>query len=655
MLSRTYRHRGMGEVAGMKSLFIYRLTIVLCLFIPGKVLSQPDDITLDTSLANTLAIRYPEDYLAAISSQTFYHFEVVNGEIHILETRIDSLIALVNGHKEYFARFYDENSSIETIEKLNNKGKWKTVSYSDDYYHDDTYFHTDVRLIQFGLMFTDKGQIATVKSVKRYKDPKYFTRVYFNDYYPILNRSLSFQYPKGLDIEFREFCFDKLDIIQIKEPPTQSGGKSAVYTCENLPSFEDESFSHSNAYHYPHLIVLTKSYKDENLDLQFFRTTDDVYAWYRGLVQEVDEEDDQLKPMVQELTEGKEDTEKVRSIYYWIKNNIRYIAFEDGVAGYKPEAASSVLKKKYGDCKGMANLTRRMLALAGFDARLAWIGTNRLPYDYSIPSLAVDNHMICALKWKENFIYLDATDKFTGFGEYSESIQGKEVLIENGENYIISSIPIRKASDNKEIAIKEYSIEEGTLKGNGLRQYFGESKSEMLYTLNYTPKKSLQDYFKSYVTNGNVNYKIENLEFSNIDERDSSFEFSYNIAIDNVITSFDEDIYIDLNQEKYLIDSKVSADRKFDFIAPYKYHVEERVNLTIPEGYEVTDMPTAVAINNPDFNISLQFIEQQGKLSYTSIFSIPNSKIRKEHFNAWNEAVDKLKESYSHQVVLTKK
>ncbi len=45
----------------------------------------------------------------------------------------------------------------------------------------------------------------------------------------------------------------------------------------------------------------------------------------------------------------------------------------------------------------MANLTKELLLASGFDARLCWIGTNHIAYDYSTPSMSVDNHMICAL------------------------------------------------------------------------------------------------------------------------------------------------------------------------------------------------------------------------------------------------------------------
>src|SRR5690606_8805548 len=115
--------------------------------------------------------------------------------------------------------------------------------------------------------------------------------------------------------------------------------------------------------------------------------------------------------------------------------------------------------KRYGDCKGMANLTKQMLIEAGFDARLTWIGTNRIAYDYSTPSLSVDNHMICTLYNNNKPIYLDGTEKFNAYKEYANRIQGKQVLIENGDEFILKVVPQVNANFNKETVTYELTLE----------------------------------------------------------------------------------------------------------------------------------------------------------------------------------------------------
>ena len=132
----------------------------------------------------------------------------------------------------------------------------------------------------------------------------------------------------------------------------------------------------------------------------------------------------------------------------------------------------------------MANLIKQMLTLAGFDARLTWIGTKRIAYDYSTPNLSVDNHMICTLIKDGQKIYLDGTESFNSLGSYAERIQGKQVLIENGEECIVATIPVQPASINKEQTNYELRIEGEQLIGKATKCFNGESRSNFLYRYN---------------------------------------------------------------------------------------------------------------------------------------------------------------------------
>ena len=148
------------------------------------------------------------------------------------------------------------------------------------------------------------------------------------------------------------------------------------------------------------------------------------------------------------LKEGLSDKEKIAAIFKWVQSNIQYVAFEDGLAGFKPAAAAGVVKVKYGDCKGIANLLVNLLKSNGFDARHAWIGTRSNNYNYSIPSLVVDNHMICALQYNEKTYYLDATGKSALWEVAPPHLEGKEVMISDGDSFIVNTIPTSKPERN---------------------------------------------------------------------------------------------------------------------------------------------------------------------------------------------------------------
>lgn len=54
----------------------------------------------------------------------------------------------------------------------------------------------------------------------------------------------------------------------------------------------------------------------------------------------------QLKKLVSELTANAQtDEQKTQLIYAWVQNNIKYIAFEDGLGGFVPRSSRRVSKK----------------------------------------------------------------------------------------------------------------------------------------------------------------------------------------------------------------------------------------------------------------------------------------------------------------------
>ncbi|MEO6489675.1 MAG: hypothetical protein ABIO04_07015 [Ferruginibacter sp.] len=100
----------------------------------------------------------------------------------------------------------------------------------------------------------------------------------------------------------------------------------------------------------------------------------------------------------------------------------------------------------------MAHLTKEFLRSIRFDARLCWIGTNHIAFDYSTPSMAVDNHMICALIFQGKTYFLDATENYIGLNEYAERIQGRQVLIVDGDKYIYTKVPSTITSKTYDIS-----------------------------------------------------------------------------------------------------------------------------------------------------------------------------------------------------------
>ncbi|NJM80544.1 MAG: hypothetical protein HC854_14700 [Flavobacterium sp.] len=301
----------------------------------------------------------------------------------------------------------------------------------------------------------------------------------------------------------------------------------------------------------------------------------------------------------------------------------------------------------------MANLTKQMLKLAGFDARLCWIGTKHIAYNYSIPSLSVDNHMICVVIKDGKRYFLDGTEKFNSFKEYADRIQGKEVMIEDGEKFIIDKIPTYDALSNKEIYNVNYTIENETLKGKVDKEFFGESRTSFLYTYNSIKNDKKEEAIKYYISSGDKNYNVSNISTSDLSNRDANVKISYDVAINNHVSSFGDEIYIDLDYDKEYKFLDFS-ERKEDILLNYKAFDDIKITLQIPTGYTVKKLPENVNIKSKDYEISMNFEVKNNSILYHKVFNFKNGIIKKNDFELSKKDFETIKKLYAEQIVLSK-
>ncbi|HXB92956.1 MAG TPA: transglutaminase domain-containing protein, partial [Puia sp.] len=393
-----------------------------------------------------------------------------------------------------WSEMYDDQSRIDGLKIYINGSRDKTLPVKDENYSSGDIFYSDARVCYFTLPFIKKGTSDEVEMEKTMLDPRYFTTVYFTEDQMVQQKTVEIVVPKWMHLEIREMNFAGYHIEKTHRHDDRKDADVYTYTMSNLPAFVSESNSPGPTYIYPHLMILSK-YADCKAGKQlYFSELKDQYAWYRSLVQQIGNDPAVMKKKALEIIYGVSgDLEKVKAVYQWVQENIRYVAFENGLAGFRPDKAQNVLSKKYGDCKGMANLTKNLLTALGFDARLCWIGTDHIAYDYSTPSLAVDNHMICALNYHGKFYFLDATESYIGFGQYAQRIQGRQVLIENGDGFLLQRIPVVGYEQNQVLEQYDLHIDGTTLAGNVHQCWKGENKEDILFHANAIHKNKLQE------------------------------------------------------------------------------------------------------------------------------------------------------------------
>ena len=643
----------------MQKIFLVLLAAFLFL-IPNSKAQVSDD---DEATAYRLKRKYPDEKSAVISDVEEYDFAVGKGDgngpvVTALMNQKVQFISLREATMVQYGEFYNKFSSITKIKQYYKSGNL-FVNYTsknkpiDKSATSGDIFYDDSRVKYFNIIIPKMGMGAMVEVEKEIKDAKYLTRVLFHSNYATNEKIIRFRVPADIQLDFREMNFAGYTITK----STETEGKKTVYTfkMKDLPVMSNEENALPFGYTYPHIIVLVKSFTADGKQEKGFESAADLYKWYRYLYTKADNKTSTLKPKVEELIRGKaNEMEKAKSIFYWVQDNIRYIAFEDGYAGFVPQTAQDVFKNKYGDCKGMANLVTEMLKLAGLDAHMTWIGTKHLPYTYAIPSLCVDNHCISTVFIGGKTYFLDATENYVPIGEYAYRIQGKEALVGKGADHQIIKVPVADINQNKILTQASFTLNDNILKGHLKVTFTGEERTGFHQYFQDLPTDRKKEVLQKMLEFGNDNLNAANVKTSDLSNREIPVVIEGDIDLSNNIIRDDKEIYagIDFFPRKlsaFMPDEKRVNPYEFNSI----YTAEDEIELSLP-GYKIKDLPEAFTQQATDYGFNGSYTQQGNKIVLKKSLSIKTGNIPKKEFTNWKDFLKKLKD-FNNNIVMVEK
>ena len=149
------------------------------------------------------------------------------------------------------------------------------------------------------------------------------------------------------------------------------------------------------------------------------KTWDDVAAWYRELSSESTVAGEKITDLAFRLTSNSHsETEKVRAIYRWVQEHIRYVSIAIGIGAFKAHNCQEVLDYKYGDCKDMSSpliALLRPLGIEAFPALISTRGNRSVLADMAKPRQF--DHVMVVVPFDYEYLWLDPACRNCRFGE----------------------------------------------------------------------------------------------------------------------------------------------------------------------------------------------------------------------------------------------
>lgn len=518
-------------------------------------------------------------------------------------------------------------------------------------------FHNGSESVNFFYPSLSKGSVAVAKYSMELSIPQLMGSFYFASYYPTELREIIINVESGIELDF---SYQNVNDERFK-PSIENGRKGKTYTwkVKDIAPIDIEDDSPSSLYYSPHIIPRITSYETKTGPVQVLGGIQELYNWYSSLVEETDKEpSEDLKSIVDSLIKDEsDDLQKIKNIYYWVQDNIRYVAFEEGMEGFIPDDASKVCNKRYGDCKGLSSILYTMLNYAKVEAYFTWVGTRNRPYRYEdVPTPIVDDHMILSFKYQDKFYFLDGTSNSNPITEPTAFIQGKEVMIGiNKDQYQIETVPVKSSDYTKFLDTLKLQIgENGSINGVGKVNISGFYASGIKSLMKLTSSEELEKFMESYLEKGSNKFELDTFWVSKISDRESNLVINYKFNVKDYCRVNGDEIYVNLSLNDIYSNANLKKDRKTPYEVKYKSSFKSVVILEIPEGYEVSYIPKPIEFNKEYFGCSMKASFSDQKLSQ-EIEEYDNFLLlEKESFEDWNIMIKNLRKIYRESAILKK-
>ncbi|VUD52422.1 hypothetical protein TDB9533_01626 [Thalassocella blandensis] len=319
--------------------------------------------------------------------------------------------------------------------------------------------------------------------------------------------------------------------------------------------------------------------------------------------------------------------EKIKAVYTYVQNNIRYVFAHLGRGGYEPHFPAEVIHTRYGDCKDQTVLTVAMLRALGLQAYPALVETPRAGYDATSVVKLIFDHMIVYLPAQDGMqeLWLDTTGDRSLYPGMSAYLAEQNAMIIDGKGGRLTHIP-QPENDNRVLMTIDYSLSHnGLTQAHITLQPQGSFEQDMRsWWINDSDRRQSLDRYLKGIFNNALDYEVSG-ELNNSDDIFTPVNISgvYTFQASNA-----EDAKIQGASIKQLLNIfadtsnlPLPENRVNTFYNPYAYTLEVKARFQRQD----SDIPALIQssgdIHNPFFSLTQSGEGQEHAFLYNARFT----------------------------------
>lgn len=382
------------------------------------------------------------------------------------------------------------------------------------------------------------------------------------------------------------------------------------WVMKDVPAFRKEAFTSTWTNYISRLEFQLAGYRDPLIEQKIMTTWPDLVQRIlkrEDFGQQLENTGDWLPGMVEPLITGaKTEKEKARKIYEYLRDNF---TCTDHRQLFTERSLKKMAAMKNGGVAEVNLLMTAMLRQAGLKADPVLLSTRENGFVYEqYPVAGRFNYVISKVKVDGADMLLDASRPGMGFGKLHYDCYNGQARVMNEEATAITL----KSDDLAEKNVVSYTInaeKNGKWTGQVNKLYGYYESIDIRRKLAVSGKEGLVKELAGLYGNEML---VSNLRIDSLEKLDESLTIRYDITYNDELADI---LYINpVMVSRFKENPFKSANRQYPVEMPYKMDEQYVLNLQIPEGYVVEEMPKPVTIKlNPYDDIVFEYkIAQSG-------------------------------------------
>ena len=342
--------------------------------------------------------------------------------------------------------------------------------------------------------------------------------------------------------------------------------------------------------------------------------------------------------------------EKAKKIYAYVRDNMTCTNY-NRIGLDQP--LRNVLKNRNGNEAEINLLLVTMLRKADLEADPVMLSTRSHGYTYEMyPLLERFNYVIAQLIIDGHTWYLDASESHMGFGKLGYKCYNGHARVINADATPLEFTP-DSLIERKMTSFFIISDNSGNFSGSAQKSPGFYESCRLRNKIKETGKDQyLADIKKGFMTETDVS----ELTIDSLDKFDEPLLVKYNFDIK---VEKDGILYVNpMFGEGYKENPFKSAQRLYPVEMPYTMDETYLLQLQIPEGYVVDELPKQIVVKlneNDDGLFEYRLAEANGTISLRSRLRIKRSYFSPDEYNMLREFFDLVVKKHNEQIVFKKK